>query len=343
MKVILILVIAVTLMVAVESVNIRIENEMPHTPSTIKSDTAIRDMFFHWMKKHNKVYSSMNEFETRLANFKVNLAKIEKLSEKNPKANFSVNKFSDLTHTEFSGKFLMTDFQHSHHAGSRAKNYKTVVKSPYAVVDWRKKGFVNPVRDQGQCGSCWAFSATEEIETAWIMAGNSHVVLSEQQVVDCDTADGGCGGGNPSTAYEYVMSAGGIATDADYPYTAENGDCRSDVNKTVQISGYTFISQNADENVLIDAVAKKGPISICVDASTWMNYNGGILTDCPTDIDHCVQVVGLDVDTTDQSNPVPYYIIRNSWGTSWGIEGYIYVAQGSNLCGITNEATIVHI
>jgi len=208
------------------------------------------------------------------------------------------------------------------------------------------------VKDQQQCGSCWAFSATEEIESAWFLSKKTLPVLSPQQIVSCDTTDAGCNGGDTITAYQYVQSAGGLESDSAYPYTSGGGDsgtCKFDKSKVVAtVGGFTYATPPCTDscthqnettlaNSLLDA-----PVSICVYAESWQNYNSGILkTNCPrsySDLDHCVQLVGFNFAGT-----TPYWIVRNSWNTDWGVAGYIYIESGTNLCGIADEATIVTI
>jgi len=208
-------------------------------------------------------------------------------------------------------------------------------KAAPATWDWRQKNAVTPVKDQGQCGSCWAFSATETIESVWILAGKKTEILAPQQIVDCDTQDQGCNGGLPNDAFDYVKQCGGLDTEQSYPYTAHQGQCafkKQDIGSTV--TGYKMATSNGDETTLQASVSSVSPISIGVDAEQWQNYNGGVMTadQCgsKTDIDHAVQLIGYD--TT--ANP-PYWIVRNSWNTNWGIEGYIELEMHQDTCGIT--------
>ncbi|KAN0003320.1 hypothetical protein ACTFIZ_009470 [Dictyostelium cf. discoideum] len=325
----------------------------------IEGDSSMRDTFNHWAKKHSKIYKDSIDMENRFSNFKENMKKnIELNSIHGGKAKFESNSFSDLSEEEFSNFHLNKAFKGKpthlrnsikpqptpHH--SLINGYKEMENGDLTElysIDWRKKGLVTPVKDQGQCGSCYIFSAVEQIETAWIKAGNKPILLSEQQAVDCDPYDGQCGGGDPYTVYEYFSQVGGVSTNAQYPYTATDGTCVN-MSRAVPVVSYHYVTQGGDENTLIKTIVNEGPVSICVDASTWQSYSGGVITTgCGQNIDHCVQVVGLEVDKTDPSNPVQYYIIRNSWGTDWGIDGYIYVATGSDLCGITYESTMVDV
>ena len=219
-----------------------------------------------------------------------------------------------------------------------------------ATIDWVANGATTPVKNQGQCGSCWAFSATEQIESDIFLSTGVLNVLSPQQIVSCDTVDGGCNGGNTDTAYQYVQSAGGLEPITDYSYTSGttevNGNCKfksADVVASTDIAGYTYVSQAASQEANIYAQVAESPISICVDATIWQTYTSGVITtasDCGTALDHCVQLVGA-VSLADSNVGVPYYKIRNSWATDWGMDGFIYVEAGANVCGVTLEATIV--
>jgi len=207
------------------------------------------------------------------------------------------------------------------------------------LFDWRNyvPHPITPVKVQGQCGSCWAFSATEEIESAWILSGHNLTLLSEQQIVDCDKSDAGCNGGDTPTAYQYVISAGGLETEAAYPYTAKDGKCSATAPKVATITGFKYATSKKNETQLLNALATIAPISICVDAASWDSYAGGVLTKCGSKLDHCVQLVGYG---TDSASGLDYWEVRNSWGTSWGENGYIKLKRGSNICGIADEATI---
>jgi len=213
------------------------------------------------------------------------------------------------------------------------------------TFDWRTKNKVTDVKDQGQCGSCWAFSVTENVESMWMIAkgidAGSMSPLSPQEIVDCDTSDSGCNGGDPPTAYQYIQSAGGLETDSDYPYTAADGNCNFDSSKVyATISGWGYATQNQDETEMQSQLASNGPLSICVDAESWNDYSGGVMmaSDCGTSLDHCVLAVGYDT-----SSDSPYWLVRNSWGGSWGESGYIRLQFGQDTCGLATEATSAKI
>jgi len=259
-------------------------------------------------------------------------------------ASWGVTVFSDLTQAEFSSRYLM----HNISLPIAAKTDK-VWRAPRRAVslptsyDWRTKGGVTPVYNQGDCGSCWAFSATEAIESQWFLAGKANPIasLSMEQIVQCDTGDYGCSGGWPYNAYKYVISAGGIDSYSSYPYTSQDGvtgSCHfvaADILAT--ISSWQYVTQSQNEQQMQQFTYSSGPPSVCVDASTWSSYNGGVITaaSCGTSIDHCVQIVGWDVVNGQNA-----WLVRNSWGTTWGpYGGYLYVEMGDDACGIAEVVT----
>eukprot|EP01087_Luapelamoeba_hula_P008213 TRINITY_DN203_c0_g1_i1.p1 TRINITY_DN203_c0_g1~~TRINITY_DN203_c0_g1_i1.p1 ORF type:complete len:323 (-),score=38.21 TRINITY_DN203_c0_g1_i1:201-1169(-) len=293
-----------------------------------------RASFIEFQHKYNKVYAA-EDFVPRYKIFLDNLAAVEG---KNPEV-YGITKFMDLTPEEFKSIYLMDRPVDT----AAIKATKPSIEVPQvelpALFDWRNKGVVTPVYNQGQCGSCWAFSTTENIESMWALAGNSLTQLSMQQIVDCDTSDDGCNGGDPPTAYQYVQSAGGLEAYSSYPYTAQDGYCQFSSSSVVaQISGWNYATQSQDENAMANFLVQYGPLSICVDAESWQYYNGGVITSgdgCGTSLDHCVMATGF---STQGSNG-PYWIVRNSWGTDWGMSGYLFVQMGANVCGIAQEAT----
>jgi len=305
--------------------------------AVVLSFEAEKERFLAFQQDFGKSYDNVEEAQYRFLIFKQNMELIERKNAVSPNKVFGVTQFADMTVEEFKEMYLTYIRPVRDESEDRILVPETT-QSP-AKFDWITKGAVTPVKNQGQCGSCWAFSATENIESVWIIAGKATntLKLSPQQIVDCDTQDGGCNGGDTPTAYQYVMSAGGLESNSAYPYTADDGDCAFDASQVVaKISNWKYATQNNDEKTMQNNLATIAPLSICVDAESWQFYNGGVMTadDCGTDLDHCVQVTGYD--TT--ANP-PYWIVRNSWGTSWGLSGYIYLSIGENTCGVAMEAT----
>eukprot|EP01106_Pelomyxa_sp_JSP_P013229 TRINITY_DN389_c0_g1_i10.p1 TRINITY_DN389_c0_g1~~TRINITY_DN389_c0_g1_i10.p1 ORF type:complete len:279 (-),score=65.04 TRINITY_DN389_c0_g1_i10:121-957(-) len=221
----------------------------------------------------------------------------------------------------------------------------TVHYAPGAVtpIDWRTLGAVCPIKDQGQCGSCWAFSAIDAIEGCNYVDTKQLLCLSEQQLVDCagiKYGNMGCGGGMPAGGYKYVIDATGCELGTAYPYTAKRGDCVADKSQfVVGITAYTSLP-SGNETALQEAVLLR-PISVGIDASlaSFQLYTSGVY--CPTgcsstSLDHGVGVVGMNTDPVKGD----YYIVRNSWGTSWGMQGYLEMcANHNNNCGIATSAT----
>jgi cysteine peptidase B len=293
--------------------------------------------------KYNKVYADAREEGKRFRIFQESLRRAAKYQRENPQATFGVTKFSDLTPEEFAGMYKMPNFDKENFPRLPPKDFSKATPnvrgcSPDPTnYDWNNCGVITPVYNQEQCGSCWAFSATETIESYFALGGGQLTQLSMQQIVDCDTSDQGCNGGFPSSAYQYVQSAGGLDPLSDYPYTAEDGTCAFNAQEVVA----TVTSSNSvsGESGLYSQTSSSsgGPVSVCVDASSWQDYNGGVLTSCGTNVDHCVQLTGY----ANYGQSGSYWIVRNSWGTDWGQSGYIWIQIGQDLCSIGDYATIV--
>jgi len=191
-----------------------------------------------------------------------------------------------------------------------------------------------PIKNQEQCGSCWAFATTENIESVWAIAGKANALtpLAPQEIVDCDTGEEGCNGGDPAQAYPWVAQEGGMDTEANYPYTGEDGTCAFPSGQVVaQISSYAN-GYGGSEQQMAANLASTAPFSIIVDASSWQDYTSGILpaSQCGTNLDHAVIAAGYDMNSG-------YWNVRNSWGTDWGMNGYIQLQFGQNTCGMTTE------
>jgi len=308
------------------------------------SDDPLYASFSSWTITHGKTYGSVDETVLRFNNFKNTLNRISANNEyvkmRGSGATFGLNKFSDLSPDEFAQTVLMKPFTPVS-ADVKEANMLTPRISAPATYDWRDKGAVTAVKDQAQCGSCWAFSVTENVESVWILAkgaNNNTLALAPQQIVDCDTSDAGCDGGNPPTAYDYIVSAGGLDDEKDYPYTAVDGTCAfKPASVVAKITGYKYAT-TGDEGTMASNLVSWAPLSICVDARYWQDYSSGVLTEWQCDwvvqLDHCVQAVGFDTSAS-----TPYWIVRNSWGTDWGLKGYILLEYGTNTCGLTEEST----
>jgi cysteine peptidase B len=289
------------------------------------------------MGKYNKVYNNDVEFLKRMEIFKNNMVLAAEWSHQGS-ARYGATEFADMTPEEFAEMYLMPNLPE--HVQGELLEVPEVTAA--ASLDWRTKGAVTPVKNQGQCGSCWAFSATETIESYFALSGNALTSLSMEQVVDCDTTDQGCNGGLPSNAYNYVNSAGGLDSYADYPYTAgsgQSGQCSMSGAQIATVPGQNDANTISGEQGLYQQASSGGPVSVCVDATTWQQYQGGVISSCTSNIDHCVQLTGY----AQYGQQGAYWIVRNSWNTSWGENGFIWVEIGQDLCAIGDEATIVPV
>jgi cathepsin H len=208
--------------------------------------------------------------------------------------------------------------------------------------DWRPEGIVSVVKNQAHCGSCWTFSTTGALEAAHAQATGKMVLLSEQQLVDCagDFNNFGCGGGLPSQAFEYIRYNGGLDTEEAYPYDAKDGTCKFLDNKVgAKVYDVVNITEGA-ENELKHAVATLRPVSVAFEViNSFRLYKSGVFSDpdchdSPQTVNHAVLAVGFGVD----ENGTPYWIIKNSWGADWGINGYFHMEMGKNMCGIATCA-----
>uniref|UniRef100_A0A3Q3AYQ4 Cathepsin H n=1 Tax=Kryptolebias marmoratus TaxID=37003 RepID=A0A3Q3AYQ4_KRYMA len=235
-----------------------------------------------------------------------------------------LNQFSDMTFSEFQEAFLLSEPQNC----SATKGNYFGSNGPHPdSIDWRKKGnYVTPVKDQGGCGSCWTFSTTGCLESVTAIATGKLVPLSEQQLVDCaqDFNNHGCNGGLPSQAFEYIMYNKGLMTEQDYPYTAMDGIC---VYKPTMAAAFVKNVMNItayDEMGMVDAVATHNPVSLAFEVtSDFMHYSQGVQFLIPYKINHALD-----------KNGTPYWIVKNSWGPKWGMDGYFLIHRGKNMCGL---------
>jgi len=297
--------------------------------------------FAEYMSAYNKMYTP-EEMMNRAQIFADNLRVIEETNAQNLSYTLGVNEFTDLTWEEFSSRYLMAP----QHCSATQGNYqaKGVDPNPDPAIDWRTKNIVTPVKNQGSCGSCWAFGTTGAVEAHWALWSGKLLALSEQQLVDCAGAFGnmGCRGGLPSQAFEYIKAAGGIELGTDYKYTGRDGSCHFQKEKVAaKVTGEVNITEGA-ENDLFDAITNKGPVAIAFQvAGDFQSYRSGVYdsTRCrsgPMDVNHAVLAVGYN---TDAASGKPYWIVKNSWGTSFGIGGYFYMVRNKNMCGIATCAS----
>mmetsp|Transcript_18646 Transcript_18646/g.31416 ORF Transcript_18646/g.31416 Transcript_18646/m.31416 type:complete len:330 (+) Transcript_18646:57-1046(+) len=293
-------------------------------------------MWEAFKSEYGRDYASMDEENKRFGHFIENMKAVDERNAAERKnggsAVHGITIFSDLSQAEFEARYLTADVKQK--SGLRPAPHTTKPpKADAGLVDWTGI-YTTPVKNQGYCGSCWAFSATEQIESDSMRTLGTSYVLSPEQITQCDKTSYGCNGGWTEHAYDYVKNAGGIETDSAYPYTSYDGvtgSCHSESSEFV--IGLTSYSTISGESNMASYVQTTGPLSVCLDASSWNSYTGGIMTTCGDSVDHCVQAVGVDASSGG------YWKVRNSWGTSWGESGFILLAYGQNTCDITNDPT----
>jgi len=285
-----------------------------------------------------KTHKNEEEKNLRFFNFLENLKQIEQDNINKPlgpDAFFGLTQFSDMTNTEF--RLTMNGLKLSSPVNSTNNNQGRKLTAPSGAINWVSAGKTTAIKNQGQCGSCWTFSAAETVESANLMAGNNAGAnhASEQMIVDCCHVDNsaGCNGGDPRGAIKWVSQQGGIDLNSCYPYEGRNGPCRSSrCSRAYTVRGVFPIPAN--ENTIYTALQNYGPLSIGVDAESWQNYRGGVVhSGCGRQMDHAVQLVGYQPENGG------YWVVRNSWGTGWGINGYIYLGFGGDVCGIATYVT----
>jgi len=291
--------------------------------------------------KYERNYLSTPEHDNRKNVFISNLKLIQKHNAEHALGlhtfALGVNKFADLTSEEFVSTY--NGYQAEAFEGLPKANIESIGEEPESV-DWRDEGYVTPVKDQGQCGSCWAFSAVATMEGAWFKKSGELVSLSEQQLVDCDKEDSACNGGLPETGINYVISAGGIDTEESYPYKGrKNHKCEaSSGDKGASFTSVVSVESESEE-ALKTATATQGPISVGIDAShfSFQLYSHGVYHSAmcsSTRLDHGVTVVGYGAEDGKD-----YWLVKNSWGRGWGEHGYIKMSRNrNNNCGIATMA-----
>lgn len=261
----------------------------------------------------------------------------------------AMNQFGDLLHHEFVA--IVNGYRPRHLLNDTTNVQRGAKYFPPAHVDslpdnvdWREHGAVTPVKNQGQCGSCWSFSTTGALEAMHHRATGHLTSLSEQNLIDCSTKYGnqGCNGGLMDAAFQYIKDNGGIDTEKAYPYEGEDDTCRYNPKyKGAMDVGFVDV-EAGNEHALKTAVATQGPCSIAIDASheSFQFYSKGVYRDeecSPQNLDHGVLVIGYGMDEESGS---AYWLVKNSWGTTWGHEGYVKMARNEdNMCGVASAAS----
>uniref|UniRef100_A0ABM5EYS7 Pro-cathepsin H n=1 Tax=Pogona vitticeps TaxID=103695 RepID=A0ABM5EYS7_9SAUR len=297
-------------------------------------------LFRLWLAQNNKHYSLGEEYQQRFQNFVSNKRKIDKHNAGNHTFQMGLNAFSDMTFNEFRKKYLWHEPQN---CSATTSNFVSSAGPYPKTIDWRKKGkYVTPVKNQGPCGSCWTFSTTGCLESAIAIATGKLLNLAEQQLVDCaqNFNNHGCSGGLPSQAFEYILYNKGLMGEDMYPYHAENGTCKFQPQKAIAFVKDVINITLYDEQGMEEAVGRYNPVSFAFEVTEdFMHYKQGVYTSTqcdktPDKVNHAVLAVGYG-----EENGLPYWIVKNSWGFQWGMDGYFYIERGKNMCGLADCAS----
>jgi C1A family cysteine protease len=302
------------------------------------SDTDQTHIFSLYQRKFSKVYTSDEEYDSRLSTFKSRLATIDSknVAEKvrGGSARHGITKYSDLSLDELKASLsnARPNQSQKQDVGVALTAKVEKYKGSDTAKDWSGV-LTTPIIDQGFCGSCWAFSTAFQMESDAIRAGllTTSDSLSAQELISCDSNDLGCDGGWTELGFSYAME-NGLHLTTDYPYTSYWGkaaSCKTMSSSKTKVKVQNFYELSTEDE-MIDYVMTTGPLSICAASSDWYTYVDGVLSTCGGEVDHCVQVVGVDKEQG-------YWKVRNTWGTDWGEDGYLRISLGSNTCGILDD------
>jgi len=314
-------------------------------------------VFKQWAKDFGRSYRTIDDETLRYKIWYENLGRIASTNTKKLSYKLRLNQFADLTDDEFRLKVHGSQgacYREDKMEGKIPKistkpTNKLVVTPPAnlpASVDWVTQGVVTPVKNQGDCGSCWAFSTTGSIECNYAIANKVLNSLSEQQLVDCSYAEGneGCNGGLMTDAFAYVVKEGGLCTETEYPYTGVDGTCKASSCGTLYDPIKTYTSVTTDDSTALETAAASGCVSVAIEAdqAAFQYYSSGILSGtCGTSLDHGVLVVGYGTATSEDGQATQdYWLVKNSWGTSWGEAGYVQICRNCDKNGLAGECGI---
>lgn len=325
---------------------------LPNTKGPIAT-SELKNLFQQFIQKYERMYTTdAAETERRFNIFKTNVEKARFYNAMTEDNVYGITKFSDMEESEFNAQYLMKNpITPDEYRKTFLKNAK-VDRVPKKLVDaapetwnWMDHGAVTAVKNQGSCGSCWAFSTTGNVEGQWYLANKELIPLSEQQLVDCDhycdpaepkACDAGCNGGLMWNAMQYIQDIGGIASEAAYPYRARDNTCTyRNETRAATISSWKMLP--TDEEELAAWLVNYGPVAVALNAEWLQFYMGGIsdpLFCNPKALSHAVLLVGYGTGKTILGKEKKYWLVKNSWGTSWGSSGYFKIAKGKNTCGI---------
>jgi cathepsin F len=319
-------------------------------------EATLFEEYQKFMHKFNKNYSSLQELNEKFMTFSNNfkellkaqditnqeiLASAEVMTE-DETIQLGVTEFFDLTEEEYEKQFLnlnvpeeelklsATPSSDSFITSDNESDHLRHLQSTPKSFDWRDKGVVTSVKNQGSCGSCFSFAVSANLESLYAMKNKKLLDLSEQQIVNCDKLDYGCNGGFMANTYKYIKSAGGMGLESSLKYVARKTTCKN-IKKVLTVSGHKFAGSKVDANIAA-FLYKTGPLAAAVNANMFKYYKGGVMkyssSMCSTAVNHAITLVGYGATTAGAK----YWIIKNSWGASWGEKGYIRLAWGT--CGI---------
>ncbi|XP_011609247.2 cathepsin O isoform X1 [Takifugu rubripes] len=306
----------------------------------VKVNSSASD--FEWFRERFGRNYEVNspQFDRRLFFFQESATRhayLNSFSAASQSAKYGINQFSDLSQREFQDLYLRASADRAPaFSGQKAEGLP-------AKFDWRDHAIVAPVQNQQACGSCWAFSVVGAVQSVHAIGGSQLVELSVQQVLDCSFQNKGCNGGTPVAALKWLTQTRvKLVPQSEYPYKAQTRMCHffSGSHGGVGVKNFTALDFSGQEEAMMGHLVKHGPLSVVVDALSWQDYLGGIIQyHCSSKrSNHAVLVVGYDT-----TGDIPYWIVQNSWGTTWGDKGYVYMKVGSNICGIADSVAAVFL